>query len=477
MASLIQRSWSSHLLAYEIMRARYIAQSGIDYVLSTCDLAAFEGAGAVTVDMGDDEQFEVTVTLTNDTYRIRSIGSTQMGSSREMHRVQVLGALPSSYAPPAVVEGEVESVVDDFNENMENWVVTETHNDNAGFELVMNPTSGNADFVVATDMNMSFMGYDPDGSFHLIGHQILYFTNKKKTFYEAWKKNSRHLSYEAQVKMGWYSDREYGAQGIAFMTERGNGRDTSGYYVSLMRYNNENEILWDLFSPGYDGIPNSIKPPGLKNQCLLVVWKQEMSGKRAWLAYKDLTELGDWITDVTGSIGQGFADFVTLNVRVTESIVCDKKYSFIQVMRADPKKTNRKSNNVAEDINEKRRFYPHGLGVKFPKWSPFDFDEWHRKNDYFSLSRTIAGLNIDWDGVNPNEHVAILSDGGTIRTEDFPTPNEEKWNSERYEIGLHVTGYFDDGGSFYNIGEMYFDEFAVRFLKNKHPKGINYLNE
>ncbi len=493
MAAMIHRSWSSRTRAYDIMRARYLAQSGVDYALSTRDLAALEAGGALTVDMGDNEQFVVTATLqTNDTYRIRSVGTTQVGSSREMHRVQMRGALLISdwdpdYAPPDVSESDVAGVVDDLNSEMNNWDVANATGNYAGFEHIdipwLSSVLGGSDGMISTDMRVNyFMGNDPQDNNHVVGHQIIYF-NKQSSFAEAWATNSYQLSYEAQVKMAWYKNRRYGAQGLVLMLKNeggiSNGK-SDGYYVSFMRYLDENETgqSQNTGTYEYDGIPNSIKPPGNAKKRLLVVWKQEMSGGqpvRSWIAYKDLEsspglpgdDAKDWVTDVDdGYSGQGFKDLVALNVRVVEASVSDKKYHYLQVLRADPKdNVTRMANDIAEDINENRLAYmPQGYGGDFPQWSSLDFDNWQATNDYFSLSRSIV-----WDGVNTNgqTEIMILQDNGTIRTEALPTPDSGSLSNDRYEVGLHATGNFNDLLN----NEMYFDEFALRFLINQASTG------
>ncbi len=341
--------------------------------------------------------------------------------------------------------------------------------------------------MIATDMNASqFMEYDPEGNTHYIGHQVLYF-NRLPLFEESWASNSFQMSYEVQVKMAWQKNRRYGALGLVVMLENEGGLSngkSEGYYISLMRYLKQNESgrYWKTWSYNYDGIPNSIKPPGEAGQRLLVVWKQSISNgqlSREWIAYKDLSNRGDWVADVSdGYSGQGFKSLSTIGVRVVEARVADKKYHYLQVLRGDIKDgPARAGNESGHDINAGRlAYFPKNHGGSFPQWSPLDYDNWVATNDYFTLTRMEDG----WDGVNTNGQsaIVILSDNGTIRTEALPTPDSGDWSADRYEVGLHATGNL----SSFLSNEMYYDEFALRYLLNRAAGsggsgGVSYYDE
>jgi hypothetical protein len=368
-----------------------------------------------------------------------------------------------------------------------NWQVTKAVDTLAGFERVEIPKpGGGTDGLIATDMNASsFMVEDPQNKNHFIGHQVLFF-NQKPILGAAWLANSYQISYEAQVKMLWYTFRRYGAQGLALLlkstdSDLAKGK-SEGFYVSFMRYHDAAEVgrYADTFNYDYDGIPNTIKPPGLAGHRLLVVWNQWEDGKKCeWIAYKDLDHYSglpggdtvDWAVDWDdGSSGQCFKDYATIAARVIEARDGGDKYRYLQVLRADPKTgVARAANTVGEDINANRKAYlPQRRGGDFPQWSPINYNWWEAEQDYFTLSATLSDdplRMITWDGVkaDPHANILLLPDHGTIRIKDYKTPDSGTWKPELYEIGLHATGNFNSALD----NEMYFDEFAVRFFINK----------
>lgn len=489
MAGLLYRSGHGHAQAYDVVRARYLAESGISFARTPGQLKKLAAAKApVTIKMGPREQFAVEVSQSNNLYRVESIGSTGIDSNRKTHQRITRSKLRDldwdpDISPPAVEGSPVASVTDDFDAgDLSNWQVTKSTSGYTGFERT--EFSG-ADGLIKTDMRAeNFMAADPQDGDHYVGHQNLFFDHRS-ILEEAWKANSYQISYEAQVKMLWYTYRRYGAQGLAVLLKSKDKRlskgKSEGYYVSLMRYYSDDEKgeYSDTVSYDYDGIPNAIKPPGLARHRLLVVWNQWNSGKkREWLAYKDLGSYAglpgedamDWVMDYNdGSSGQGFKDYATIAVRVIEA-AGDTKYRYLQVLRADPKtKVTRRANTVGEDINSNRKAYPpQREGGVFPKWSPLDFNNWDPDNDYFTLQATRSDdplEKITWDGVNTNGHakIIILPDNGTIRSEDHQTDKGKKWDDKRYEIGLHATGNFNNSLD----NEMFFDEFSIRFFMNK----------
>jgi len=510
MAGLFYRCGYGHTQAYDIMRANYLAESGISYALTDGRLKELAKRGQpVTVSLGDKEQFTVSVTESNGLYRVKSIGVTDAGTGQETCRVIYRGQLRDGEwnpdkSPPAVEESTVGPFLDDLDNCTQlpsHWKVAWSppgHGHGSGFERVpVEPGIGN-DGLIATDMNARyFMERDVQQHQHLIGQQELYL-DQRSVLKNAWEINNRQISYEVQVKMLWSFYRLYGAQGLTVMLSSNNKKDphgkkrkSEGYYISLMRYHSENEEgeYIDTFNFNYDGIPNAIKPPGLARHRLLVVWRQWNDGKkREWLAYKDLGNYSglpgedrkDWVVDCyDGVSGRGFKDYATIAVRVIEARASDgNKYRYLQVLRADPK-TNvlRNANRIGNDINAGRLAYlPERLGGSFPQWSPIDYNCWTQEEDYFTLQATLSDAVVAWDGVNTNgqTQIKILPDNGTIRSKEHLTPDKGKWPGQYYEIGLHTVGNFNN----ILLSEMYFDEFAVRFFINKalssEVSGVQY---
>ena len=121
MAGLIYRSGHGHAQAYDIVRARYLAESGISFARIPGQLKSLADDGkAVTVALDAQEQFTVVVTRSNDLYNVESIGSTGIGTGRETHRRITRGKLREldwdpDVAPPEVGESTVDPVEDDLD--------------------------------------------------------------------------------------------------------------------------------------------------------------------------------------------------------------------------------------------------------------------------------------------------------------------------------------------------------------------------
>ncbi len=96
-----------------------------------------------------------------------------------------------------------------------------------------------------------------------------------------------HVNYDIQAKMGWYMGLSAAVSGLNFRWHEVVSGKFEGYGLSFMRYTYSAAGC----GAGYDFIPNSIKPPGLANHLLLVLWEQRVVGgaeHRRWLAYADL---------------------------------------------------------------------------------------------------------------------------------------------------------------------------------------------
>ncbi len=513
MAGLLHRGSHAQMQSYDLARAYYLAESGISYARAEGMLDTLATAGTpATVALDEREQFTVSVTSTNGVYTIEALGSTGVGSARETHQRLVRDGItvatwdPDASAPP-MQEAPVDSVVEAFDDySLSTWT-TKSMSDFARMDE--DSVYGAATWVrtyMSANNNMSADNEDDDLLSHYIGHEYFVF-GRLDLLEQAWQANDYQIAYEVQVKMLWDYYRGYGAQGIAVHLidndKNFNKNQATGYQVSFMRYAAENEEgnYSSTFSSDYDGIPNSIKPPGLADHRLLVVWRISSSGNvRDWIAYKDLGSYSglpgedstDWIMDYDDGIsGECFRDFSTINVRVTEAYANSDKYTYIQVLRADPKSGEVRAGNArSDDINSGRKAYASELqGGTFPQWSPLNYEDWTVDGDCFTrqaATTTDPSGQLQWDGLNTNvfDGIEVLSDLGTIRVEDKPTSDggtwvdgvwyADEWEEKRYEIGLHVTGNFNN----LLLNTMYFDDFAVRFLQRDEDEtltpGVQY---
>ena len=98
-----------------------------------------------------------------------------------------------------------------------------------------------------------------------------------------------YVNYDVQVKNGWYKDLRAAVSGLNFRWHEvpHNSGLYEGYGLAFMRYTYDQAGC----GAGYDYIPNSIKPPGMANRLLLILWEQRVEGgaeHRRWLAYADL---------------------------------------------------------------------------------------------------------------------------------------------------------------------------------------------
>lgn len=505
MAGMLYRTGHGQAQSYDLARARYLAESGINFARTASQLDVLTNTGPVTVMFDAREQFTVSVEQTNGLYHIEAVGSTGIGTGRETHQKITrsrMGLLPwdPDTAPPGV---EVSTVVPIVEEFVVDSVSTWKQQSLGGFKVLANSSDGSGvdAWMESAGLNATdymFFDWNAAGTWdHYVGLTFMVM-NKLNSLGSAWFENDHQISYDVQIKMMWDYDRWYGAQGLALMVYNGDRHltdwKTDSYNVSLMRYANDAELgdYNATFDYTYDGIPNGIKPPGLAGHRLLVLWVHENSANRVeWIAYKDLDnytglpgeDTVDWIVDWNDGVsGQCFRDYATLAARVIEARVTDSlSYRYLQVLRADPKTgIARAANTVGADINRNRKAYlPIQYGGTFPEWSPLDFNAWNEEQDYFTYlggSSETSLQQIQWDGVNTNSAApfVVMPDQGTIRIADHETPNKGNWNRNRWEIGMAVSGNFNNTMA----NKIYFDEFAVRFLNNSYEgtevPGVQY---
>jgi len=224
-------------------------------------------------------------------------------------------------------------------------------------------------------------------------------------------------------------------------------------------------------------------PNTATDKILIVFWKQYVENgreRRVWMAYKDITDdyytMGkQWYAD-----GRVVNDNFSLVVRAEERMMNGKKTSFIKVFYGDasdeyPTSGSRTTNAIAYDIRNLRgKYIPSwdtGGDDDFPTWPPYDTDSWNATIDDMTFIRkapdsyaTTRGKVCTWDDVNGevSSDFTIMWDGGTIRSREFLTPDDD-YPTDRKEICLHAyyDPYYDGGVNFANEAAT-FDDFNLR---------------
>ena len=192
-----------------------------------------------------------------------------------------------------------------------------------------------------------------------------------------------YVHYDVQAKAGWYTGLQAAVSGISFRwseTAHNSGL-FQGYGLSFMRYTYSASGC----ASGYDYIPNSIKPPGMANKLLLVLWEQRVESgveKRRWLAYADLGTPAPWGGSRSGNDLKvlGAQDWMDglLNddsmvmVRIKDTFAAGQRVNEIMVFYADasPYYWWRNYNSVATDITRKRMSPEWVNPALFPSWAP-----------------------------------------------------------------------------------------------------------
>ena len=195
-----------------------------------------------------------------------------------------------------------------------------------------------------------------------------------------------HVDYDLQVKVGWYNDFGAAVSGLSFRwTETAqNSGLFQGYGLSFMRYTYSGSGCSSYANPPYDYIPNSIKPPGLAGELLLVLWEQRVEGgveKRRWLAYADLGTPAIYPNSRTGNdlkvVGEQsnadglLSDDSLVLVRIKNKFIQGQRVNEINVFYGDASPNYdsvRTPNSVAVDITRKRMFPQWIRSDLFPTW-------------------------------------------------------------------------------------------------------------
>ena len=191
-----------------------------------------------------------------------------------------------------------------------------------------------------------------------------------------------HLNYDLQVKVGWYLGLQAAVSGLSFRwheTAHNSGL-FEGYGLAFMRYTYSASGC----GAGYDYIPNSIKPPGLANKLLLVLWEQRVEGgveKRRWLAYADLGTPATYpnpragndlkVVGAQDNVDGLVNDDSLVMVRVKDTFIQGQRVNEINVFYGDASPYYdgvRTPNSVATDITRKRMFPEWIRPDLFPSW-------------------------------------------------------------------------------------------------------------
>lgn len=263
-----------------------------------------------------------------------------------------------------------------------------------------------------------------------------------------WSGNDNCLSYDIQVKHTWGSGMTHAADGICV---RWNSPGIPGLYegmgISFVCYSPPEE------SGGNDFIPDTIKPPGLADTPLLVLWEQKIEAgveTRRWIAYKNLGP-DEYVWDTSsGAFSKMSSIFVRL---IEEKDATDNKINTLQVFYGDgtnPASKPARLGIVGNDIpfDQNRWVYPPSWFSESPGilWPAHTTDGWREENDYMTW--------IIWDAINPGTPDYHSPDGTSIVTRNFSTPDD--LFSNRSEIALHAFGNFSN--------TILFDDFATPIL-------------
>lgn len=241
------------------------------------------------------------------------------------------------------------------------------------------------------------------------------------------------------------------------------------------------------------------------DRVLLVFWRNK-NGVSTWLAYKVLgyqnrnaSITGEWgmYPKQLNIDGRIVNDNTTLVVRAEEQFVSGEKVNRFKVFYGDatdksgqtvrtgdaaPYNIITGASNAASRDRGRLRYRPEWVsnrGHSYPIYPVLRIGDWSASADYFSFVMDAPAYTLHqckWDGVNTAAIAAdtaadirILSDGGTIRTREFLTPNSatwpanpNSWPTDRPEVGLHAYGRLirADAGN----NAVTFDDLALGFL-------------
>jgi hypothetical protein len=311
---------------------------------------------------------------------------------------------------------------------------------------------------------------------------------------------------------------QYDFYGVSFLKFYGSGPLPSRWY------------WFNWYTVRGDHIPDGVKPTGQgttvhtwnsppelegsssyplniteSDRVLLVFWRNK-NGVSTWLAYKVLgyqdnnsSIVGEWgmYPKQQNIDGRIVSDNTTLVVRAEEQFVNGEKVNRFKVFYGDASNrsglTSRTGDALAYNIitgasnsasrdRGRLRYRPEWVtnrGHAYPLYPVLRIGDWSASADYFTfiMDAPAYGLHqCKWDRINttaiaadPTADIRLLSDGGTIRTREFLSPNSatwpanpNNWPSNRPEVGLHAYGRLIRADSGNNA--VTFDDLALGFL-------------
>jgi nitrate reductase NapE component len=402
---------------------------------------------------------------------IKSTGS--MNQTQNVHDDTIMLYNPGTSAWP---QNNNNTVVTPFNDLS---ALDLSHSGSIVQTMAYISTGGTHAYWVGFQGSAGYYSADPEQASCTIGYHVVPLANSSPTFLRDRLRNSwilyNQLSYEAQTKVGWDLNLQYGVTGITFRWhESSSPGKYEGYGLSFMRYNQTSGCIGGY--TGGDGIPNGIKPPGLSGKSLLVLWQQRVIGgveTKKWLAYAILGDPYDRANSqdpkVVGNQGWpdgiGISDDSLICVRIDDTIVGDQRVNNIKLFYGDASPHFDSALDRGFDINgnatniKRQRYDPEWLDAGlFPHWPSNKFDissgstiaYWHPGAhsvdwyEYFTLASAnpqplynsvflVKNPTLTWAG----DGVQLLNDACTVQTNYFTLGTYEP---NRYEAGLHVMG-------------------------------------
>jgi hypothetical protein len=205
---------------------------------------------------------------------------------------------------------------------------------------------------------------------------------------QSWR-DYNHVNYDVQVKVGWYVGLQAAVSGLNFRWHEVVADKFEGYGLSFMRYTYSAAGC----GGGYDFIPNSIKPAGLANHLLLILWEQRVEGgveRRRWLAFADMgipnvnpalrtlnpsgdfKVLGAQIAAIDGLV----SDNTLIVVRVKDKFVQGERVNEINILYGDASPDNSQTtpNSVCTDLARKKMPPEWVNHLLFPTWPSNKWD-------------------------------------------------------------------------------------------------------
>jgi Tfp pilus assembly protein PilE len=375
-------------------RAYQLAVAGMNYAAERyaagVDISASQFKDTTYTLANSRGQITYTVTLATGSflpyYNVISIGTVNSSDGLLQAKAQVQSSsTPGSpnyfpYGPPA-----------------NQTIMTNTMNDLTGFtsqdmqDAANHPMVSIQAYVATGGTHLYWAAFTNTGTYPITDgdnpgctmgfHTARIHQNYANQLRQSWNIYS-HVNYDTQVKAGWYQGFQAAVSGVNFRWQEtaNNSGLFQGYGLAFMRYTYSASGC----GAGYDYIPNSIKPPGLANELLLVLWEQRVEGgveKRRWLAYVDLGTPALYPNPRAGNdlkvVGAQddsdglLSDDSLIMVRIKDTFVQGQRVNEINVFYGDASPyydSLRTPNSVATDITRQRMFPQWVQPSLFPSW-------------------------------------------------------------------------------------------------------------